>query len=246
MRAGLGGLTCHHRLSRSPPVMWRPVPPFHEFHLFAREPVSAINQLVKPPLNVVDLGSLRLIDSIRSPLWCFRITQHQQGLLQVLASKLRGKAHVAYAAASFHTYSALFTHTRDRTIVAHSTFPSVDVLSGHDAWYYHEPGARGAANPRAESIEEPDLLTRLRDFPIARVIEEGNHLQWLDDLATGVVEAAREGVETVDGVNAQFFDDLQTVERLADAAELPPSLRAYAAVRLFRLRYGLSWFVVRG
>jgi hypothetical protein len=135
-------------------------------------------------------------------------------------------------------------HTKHRTIVANSTFPSVLSLSGHDAWYYHEAGARGAANPRPESIEEPDLLSRLREFPSTRVLEEGGHLQWLDELAVAVTDAAREGVETADAVNAQFFDDLQTVERLADAAQLPVSLRAYAAVRLFTIRYGLSWFVV--
>ena len=69
-------------------------------------------------------------------------------------------------------------------------------------------------------------------------------MPWLDELAVGVTDTAREGVERADAVNAQFFDDLQTVERLADAAELPVSLRAYAAVRLFTIRYSLSWFVV--
>jgi hypothetical protein len=165
-------------------------------------------------------------------------------LLEVLASRLLGKAHVAYAAPVFHTNSALFMHTKHRTIVAHSTFPSVTTLAGHDAWYYHEPGGRGAVNPRPELIEEPELLTRLREFPATTVIEDGAYLPWLDDLATGVIEAAREGVEIADSVNAQFFDDLQTVDRIADAAELPASLRAYTAVRLFTLRYGISWFVV--
>ena len=69
---------------------------------------------------------------------------------------------MAYAAAAFHTNSALFTHTKRRTVVQNSTFPSVDALSGHEAWYYRIPGAQGAANPNPENIEEPPLLSRVR------------------------------------------------------------------------------------
>ena len=67
--------------------------------------------------------------------------------MKTLSDRTRGRAHVAYAGAAFHTNLALFTHTRCRTIVQNSTFPPVDVLAGHDAWYYQVPGAQGAANP---------------------------------------------------------------------------------------------------
>lgn len=223
------------------PLGWGPPHPSRQLPRFR---LNLFLQAKRPTYYKRKPKTVRKIDSISPPLWSFRVAQHQQQLLEVLASKLQGRAHVAYAAAAFHTNSALFTHTKYRSIVAHSTFPSVGALSGHEAWYYHQPGAKGAANPRPESIEEPELLNRLRNFPPTRSVEEGQQLSWLDDLAVGVEEAAREGVETTDAVNAQFFDDLQLVDRLAEAAELPPSLRAYVAVRIFTIRYGISWLVV--
>jgi hypothetical protein len=45
-------------------------------------------------------------------------------------------------------------------------------------------------------------------------------------------------------VSAQFLDDLQTLDRLSERADLSPASRAYAQVRVFTLRFDLSWFVV--
>jgi hypothetical protein len=187
---------------------------------------------------------LRSISTIAAPLWSFRVTGHQQRRLEVLADRLKGRAHVAYAAAVFHTYHDLFTHTKQRTIVQNSTFPSVEKLAGHDAWYYQTPGAQGAANPKPESIEEPPLLARLRDLARAGEAYEGGDLQWLDLTARGVIEAAGDAEREVSGLTAHFFDDLQTLERLTARFELRPSLLAYAQINLFTIRFDLNWLVV--
>jgi hypothetical protein len=98
--------------------------------------------------------ALKALNGVGEPLWAFKITDHQQKLLEVLATTTQGTAHVAYASAVFHTNAALFAHMKQGTIVENSTFPSVTSLKGHDAWYYWSPGAAGAANPDPESIEE--------------------------------------------------------------------------------------------
>jgi hypothetical protein len=182
--------------------------------------------------------------SISAPLWAFEVTRHQQRRLEVLAETLKGKAHVAYAAAAFHTYTALFTHTKRRTIVQNSTFPSVEKLKGHEAWYYQTPGAQGAANPNPEFIEEPSLLERLRDLTREAEAYDGGDLRWLDDTAKGVIEAAGSPEGEVDGLTAHFFDDLQTLERLTGRFELRPSLLAFAQVSLFAARFDLNWLVL--
>jgi len=187
--------------------------------------------------------SLRSISSIGAPLWAFRVTEHQQRLLEVLAKKTRGRAHVAYASAAFHTNSALFTHTKRRTIVQNSTFPSVAVLKGHEAWYYEEPGAAGAANPNPESIEEQPLLERVRALAEQSEVEAGGELAWLDALAGNVIDAVG-SIETADAIQAQFFDDLHTLDRLSETYELRPSFKAYAQVSLFTVRFDLSWLLV--
>ncbi|HEY1808200.1 MAG TPA: hypothetical protein VGG42_06540 [Acidobacteriaceae bacterium] len=137
----------------------------------------------------------------------------------------------------------LFTHTRCRTIVQNSTFPSVDVLAGHEAWYYPGPGPHGAANPNPESIEEAPLITRVRALARATEPQPAGSLIWLDTLAGNVIGAAG-AVEGADVVNAQFFDDLQTLDRVTEGYGIRPSLRAYAQVALFAIRFELNWLVV--
>ena len=188
--------------------------------------------------------SLRRITTVRAPLWSFRIMEDQQHLLEVLAATTKGKAHVSYAAAAFHTNSALFTHTKKRSIVQNSTFPSVDVLSGHDAWYYTRPGAQGAANPNPEPIEEPPLMSRVHTLSRQSVVLEAGDLTWLDSLARAVIESASSTERSLAGTGAHFFDDLQTLSRLAEQNGLPPSMLAYAQINLFTIRFDLNWLVV--
>jgi hypothetical protein len=187
---------------------------------------------------------LRKVDALSAPMWSFDIEGHQQQLLQTLAAKTEGRAHVAYACAAFHTNLELFRHTKYRSIVKNSTFPSVSRLVGHEAWFYDRPGAIGAANPEPEIVEEPDLLSRLRNAEGERPIEEGERLLWLEHLEQDVVETAREGVEVADARNAQFFDDLQVLERWLESLGASTSVRAYARIRLFTVRYDLLWLMV--
>jgi hypothetical protein len=189
--------------------------------------------------------ALKSIESMRGPLWSFPIDPRQQRRLEVLAGTLGGRAHVAYASAAFHTYTSLYRHIQCRTLPQNSTFPSVDVLSGHEAWYYRSPGAQGAANPNPESIEQPSLFARLDT--LAREIEplEAGDLKWLDLTARSVIAAAAEGTGTdVDSQTAHFFNDLQTLDRLTERYGLQPNFLAYAQVNLFTIRFGLHWLVM--
>jgi hypothetical protein len=68
---------------------------------------------------------------------------------------------------------------------------------------------------------------------------------WLDSLSDNVIEATR-SVEGANAVDAQFLDDLQTLDRLAETTDLQPSFRAYARIMLFTVRFDLSWLVVTG
>lgn len=190
--------------------------------------------------------SLKALDGVSVPLWAFKITDHQQKLLEVLATTTQGVAHVSYASAVFHTNAALFAHMKRGTIVENSTFPSAMSLKGHDAWYYWSPGATGAANPDPENIEEAPLLNRIRTLARESRRYERGDLSWLDATARGVVEAAHSSEGPLDAVGAHFFDDLQTLDRLADQNDLRPSLRAYAQIGLFASRFDLQWLVVTG
>ena len=222
------------------PGGWGPV---HPRSALPRFKLNVFLQAKRPDYYKRKPRTLKSLDSIDGPLWAFRITEHQQQLLEVLAEKTKGRAHVAYASAAFHTNSALFTHTKRRTIIQNSSFPSAAKLTGHEAWYYQEPGAKGAANPNPEAIEEPPLLPRIRALALVPEIATEGDLAWLDAIASNVTEAVG-SLKTSDAVSAQFFDDLENLDRLSESYELRPSFKAYAQVTMFSLRFDLSWLVL--
>ena len=164
-----------------------------------------------------------------------------------------GRIHRISREIGFGVWTARFwRHDSDRTflsvvamaIVQNSTSPSAVALTGHDAWYYWSPGATGAANPDPENIAEAPLLDRIRTLVSEGRRYERGDLSWLDVTARQVIEAARSSEGPLDAVGAHFFDDLQTLDRLADQHELRPSLRSYAQIGLFTARFDLQWLVV--
>lgn len=223
------------------PYGWGPASPWTQLPSFR---LNLFLQAKRPVYYERRPRSLRSVTTLGAPLWAFRISEDQQHLLEVLAATIGGKAHVAYAAAVFHTNSELFSHTKRRTIVQNSTFPSVDALSGHEAWYYRTPGAQGAANPNPESIEEPSLLERVRALADEAGARERGDLTWLDTLARGVIESAESAERSLAGVGAHFFDDLQTLDRLAEQNHVPSTMLAFAQINLFTIRFDLNWIVV--
>jgi hypothetical protein len=187
---------------------------------------------------------LKNLGGVGVPLWAFRVTDHQQKLLESLAQKTKGHAHVAYAAAAFHTNDDLYVHMTQGTIVENSTFPSAERRKGHEAWYYSSPGAAGAANPNPEHIEEVPLLDRILALAQESKGYEPRDLSWLNITARELIEAALTTQGPTDVVAAHFFNDLQTMNRLAELNELPASLLSYAQIGLFTIRFDLEWFVV--
>ncbi len=177
------------------------------------------------------------------PLWTFAITQHQQKLLECLAKRAGRRAHVAYAAPAFHTNADLFSHTRLRSIVNNSTFPSVLALRGHESWYYRVPGAEGVANPDPESIKEDSFLDRISAIASDAPVADGGDLASFDQLAKDVLGAVQDIDDFADPAAAKYMDDLQSLDRLLEPYDLRPTLLAYAQVRLFTLQYRLTWLI---
>jgi hypothetical protein len=181
-----------------------------------------------------------------APLWTFTITEHQQRLLENLDARAAGRAHIAYAAPVFHTRADLYSHTRLRSIVQHSTFPSVQALRGHKSWYYRVPGADGVANPDPERIQERSFIDRVNLLAADSPTAEGGELAGFDKIAEDVIGAVRDIEDLSDPGAAQYLDDLQTLDRLIDPYALRPTLRAYAQVRLFALQFRLTWLIHGG
>jgi hypothetical protein len=190
--------------------------------------------------------SLARFPDYQGPMWAFNIKEHQQKLLMHLANRAGRRAHVAYAAPAFHTNAALFRHTRCRSIVPNSSFPSVMALEGHEAWYYREPGTVGVANPDPEHIEEQPFLERLELLAADAPISDQGEIFGFDQLAPVVIAAVQDIENMADPYAAQFFDDLQTLDRFLEPYDLRSTIRAFSQIRLFTLRFALTWLVHSG
>ena len=176
--------------------------------------------------------------------WAFFIDAQQQRLLECLSDKTQKRTHVAYAAPVFHEQRILYWHTRKRTIVQNSTFPSVICLSGHTAWYYQEEGSTGVANPNPERIEQPSLMDRLRQL----VEEDRTEFEPADlplESLDGLIQATLGDEQLAESFRrARYFDELQEIDRLTDQFDISPTGRAYLRVSAFAEIFGLVWFIV--
>lgn len=183
----------------------------------------------------------------KGPYWKFRIRESQQKSLDAVARKLNKRALVVYAAPAFHEYRDLWRYTQNGRLPRKSTFPSVRNLTGHLAWYYNAPGAKGVANPEPKSIVEPSLDQRLRavleEVPIAGFSSEG----WssnLSELAGGIKEALLGSDVGASPRLARFFDSIRVLERdLGGISELT-AVMSYLTVITFVVVFAVDWYVL--
>lgn len=220
------------------PLGWGPSNPRQVLPRFR---LNLFLQAKRPRYHQRRPRSLTKVTNESGPMWSFSIDVAQQSLLEILAQKVGRQAHVSYACAAFHTYKDLYRHTKSRTIVDHSTFPRVETLRDHEAWYYWRPGAEGVANPDPEVIEEGPLLPRVRELAADREAPE-MALEWILDLDDAVTVATTSTVD--DARSAQFMDDLQTLDRLLQPYGLDVILVSYAHVQLFVRRFDITWLVM--
>ena len=87
---------------------------------------------------------------IKNHYWQFKVTPHQQIILEKLETKLATDALVVYACPSFHKFADLDRHISSGQIVANSTFVKPSKLVGHSKWVYDQPGTNGLGCSKIE------------------------------------------------------------------------------------------------
>lgn len=188
---------------------------------------------------------------ISNSYWKFEIKRHQQLALERMSNNISSQALVCYASPAFHTQGALYTHTRNMSVVQSSTFPPVNLLTGHTAWYYDCGGATGVANPEVERIEAKTILEQIDGFVRENESLESKESQSLIALADGIVESQYE-ISDPSSVDTWFQFMLKQVEEtVATLYEVDSSLeaklqeyRAYLQIRTFCSAHHLDWYVL--
>jgi len=176
--------------------------------------------------------------------WRFDIDGEQQAALGKVAAKLKGRALVVYAAPAFHQHSALWLHTCRGTIVPNSTFPSVVVLGGHEAWYYTEPGARGVANPDPTAMDEPSLSDRMDQLLAGGVEATESWRRELTELGLSIHDALAEEALGPTSRLAAFFGLLRQFRSDVDGLEESDVLFAFLTIVAFSEVFLVDWYVL--
>jgi hypothetical protein len=149
-------------------LMWAP---FWHNHGPSRDrhfPKFAVNLLLqtKRPQYLNGVDSELSLRGIKGAYWRFKITPHQQEILERLSTKMGNSAVVSYACAAFHEIRDLYGHIENGTLVENSNFVRASHMRGHAKWTYDEPGCRGVACSEMESIDDPPFAKQLHQAGI--------------------------------------------------------------------------------
>lgn len=178
--------------------------------------------------------------------WKFEVTSEQHAALARVATRVENQAMVVYAAPAFHRISELNAHTVRGSILAHCSFPLVNALNNHSAWYYASPGGSGVANIEPTPIEGMGLQERLEKFISSTPsLSEGTSSAQLEALSKKIREAISEEISDENGRKGMFFESLRQIDYLADDFEdAPRALRHFLQIRAFATAFNLEWYVV--
>lgn len=122
------------------------MPPFH-FNLFVQ---------YKRPEYVRSHSALEW-PNWRTAYFRYRITPHQQTLLDELDGRARGRAATVYASPAFWKATDLWARVKNSTIVASSNIACVARLRGHGHYTYRDAGSRGLGHSETSEISSPSL-----------------------------------------------------------------------------------------
>ena len=180
------------------------------------------------------------------PCWRFDLEAVQQEALERVAAKLGDRAIVTYAAPAFHRISQLNVHTVQGAILANSTFPRVDGLHGHGAWFYTAPGGAGYANPRVTPIEGVGLEMLLESLVGQKRSDTDGSVSEQLGILSGLIErTVTEEVSDQNPRKALFFERLRLVDpAVADYEGAPESIRSFLRVAVFASAFNLDWYAI--
>lgn len=180
------------------------------------------------------------------PCWRFDLETHQQQALERIAVRVGDRAALVYAAPAFHRLSELYAHTSRGTLLLHSTFPRVEMLRGHGAWYYRVPGASGVANPEPEAFEGVGLLQWLQSIQTERLPDAGGTAsEQLAVLSRQIEDALNREALDDNPRKALYFELARQIEPVMEAYGEPgESPRSFLRVAAFALAFNLDWYAI--
>lgn len=180
--------------------------------------------------------------------YSFEINQRQQRIMERLDHKLHHRALMVYAAPVFGTYAELYHHSRNKTIIANTSFPRVRDLSGHESWYYcdAESGVAHSEPEEQEVIDFYELIEGLRkEHYCSSNKNYSENLGGLSEEIKSVLKEFRDDCQV-----EYFFSELKKQEQIYELNHYRFAMgdyrtgTAFITIALFCEVFNLDWFVI--
>lgn len=167
------------------------------------------------------------------PYYRYKITGHQQAILEKLHSVASDRSIVVYASPAFWKNAALFDAYKKRRIIANSNIVSVDKLSGHGRYTYVSPGGSGTACSAPVRIQSQELESAIAErltgeempldqhlkvtaYFIERALSDDPDAMQLLEQARAAIIGERDDASKI-GRPGDFLYSLLTIEAFCDA-----------------------------
>lgn len=181
----------------------------------------------------------------------FNMVQHQQDALEKVATNLKNRALVCYAAPMFSKDSELQKHTINSSIIENTTFPEINKLKGHSSWYYNRK-VNGVANIEPNPIQAMGILDRVENYykENENYPNEMNFSENLGDLRNIIYKTL--GQFNENGVYSprigQLFNKRNELRNIIKYIEIDDvtreELAIYYEIALFTTIFNLDWLTV--
>lgn len=159
--------------------------------------------------------------------WQFKVTKHQQEVLEKLHVTLNNRALVCYASSAFHLHKDLFKHIENHSLVDNSTFIQVHRMAKHKKWVYNQPGTVGLACSDIERLEDK----KMRELIFHASESNDNNENPLENLLL-LEESSIQAVEEIKGKNpikAEFNRRLKLIHDVYSIENIKDNKRVLAA-----------------
>lgn len=93
----------------------------------------------------------------RVPYYRYKITPHQQSVMESIVTTAMGRAAVVYASPAFRTFEDLFSIARNEEVIAKSNIASVERLVGHEKFSYVSQGSIGKGHSETKDVLSPTI-----------------------------------------------------------------------------------------
>ena len=221
-------------------------------------PTFKVNVLIqsKRPSYRLGINADYAKNGIKGHYWQFKLTPHQQNILEKLERKLGADALVTYASPAFHKFADLDKLIVAGQIVENSTFVKPSKLIGHHKWVYDKPGTRGLACSEIEKCDDLPFKEQLgKLYSAIRNNKKGlsndgisdDVLQNLLHLENITLEICKESEQKNSYAIAYLRRRETMIENLNNFKVQQVNIeavRSFASFEIFTSTLNLSWWVV--